>query len=379
MRTQRGGLCAAVLMSALVLGACARHHSESTEPVVDDAGPAPAADGGIDAGKPPKPPKPIDENAHLGAKAMVDLEPVSSDASAPVYGRATFSETADGVDLEVQFRGCALINSAYPQVILAGSDCSDAAMLGAHWAHGEGIPAAMCTGTTGQGRTFYTRSKTDDNAWTIGKPDSTNLLGHVLVVYDPDTLQPAACGVIGRADDIATPATMTTTMTTPPSLAARAVVAGMCLSQMIVRDNQNACPDPTQLTQCASAHCELDACLATCASFTACVDHNITPDADACGGMWKCSLDEACATCQGNITQCTFGFCSDVVACASPVSPDGPCAKLEACCAMQGDDSAQSCLDTVHLIEKLSGDPSCYGAMHDWDTTAHLKVPCMFE
>jgi hypothetical protein len=46
---------------------------------------------------------------------------------------------------------------------------------------------------------------------------------------------------------------------------------------------------------------------------------------------------------------------------------------------MQGDAEAQACLDTVHMLEKLSGDPSCYGAMRDWDTTAHLKVPCMFR
>jgi len=60
------------------------------------------------------------------------------------------------------------------------------------------------------------------------------------------------------------------------------------------------------------------------------------------------------------------------------VAPDGPCRQLEACCALQGDGAA-SCLDTVRLVEKLSGDSSCAGVMRDWDTFAHLRVPCRFE
>jgi hypothetical protein len=71
-------------------------------------------------------------------------------------------------------------------------------------------------------------------------------------------------------------------------------------------------------------------------------------------------------------------FCADTIACAAPITAGGPCSQLEACCAMQGD-AAAMCLDTVHTIEKLSGDPSCYGAMMDWDINAHLAVPCKFR
>jgi hypothetical protein len=45
---------------------------------------------------------------------------------------------------------------------------------------------------------------------------------------------------------------------------------------------------------------------------------------------------------------------------------------------MQGDGAAQ-CLDVVRLAQKLSGDSTCVGVMHDWDTVAHLKVPCKFQ
>ena len=44
-----------------------------------------------------------------------------------------------------------------------------------------------------------------------------------------------------------------------------------------------------------------------------------------------------------------------------------------------GSDDVDANLETVRLLESLSGDVSCNGAMYDWDTTAHLSVPCNFE
>jgi hypothetical protein len=45
---------------------------------------------------------------------------------------------------------------------------------------------------------------------------------------------------------------------------------------------------------------------------------------------------------------------------------------------MQGDE-AESCLELVRAVERLSGDPSCYGVMQDWDANSHYQVPCKFE
>jgi hypothetical protein len=76
-----------------------------------------------------------------------------------------------------------------------------------------------------------------------------------------------------------------------------------------------------------------------------------------------------------------FGFCEDTFRCAAPPTPGGPCTQLEACCATQRDGRAPGCLAFVQRIEKLSGDPSCIGAMHDWDflTNGANDPPCAFD
>jgi hypothetical protein len=314
----------------------------------------------------------------VGAKATVTLTPVSSaDAGSQVGGTATFSETADGVDLDLYLSGCA-VGSADPIVIQAGSDCSAESVLGAHWdsPRGDDISPLMCVGTTGGGRDFYTRLKSDKKPWTIGEPAGSDLLGHAVVVYDSNSLEPIACGVITRAADVsALPVAGTgTEQDAGVKPEARAVLAGLCLARAIVRDNAQPCPDPGELAECASEHCELDACVAQCTDFLACVQ----PQDDVCQAQFSCTMNQACADCQAHTTSCVLGFCSNKVACAAPVAPDGPCSQLEACCAMQGD-AAAMCLDTVHLLETLSGDPSCYGAMMDWDVNAHYAVPCRFK
>jgi hypothetical protein len=159
-----------------------------------------------------------------------------------------------------------------------------------------------------------------------------------------------------------------------PPLEVRAQLGGICLARMIVRDNTQDCPDPAQFEACVKDNCNLAECISECASYVACLETS----ADVCDLTCSQLLDKPCSDCTGSLRTCALGFCGNQFSCASPPAPDGPCAKLEACCGMQGD-SAASCLDTVHAIERLSGDPSCYGIMRDWGATPHFPVPCDFE
>jgi hypothetical protein len=70
--------------------------------------------------------------------------------------------------------------------------------------------------------------------------------------------------------------------------------------------------------------------------------------------------------------------CTDTLACGPPATPGGPCAKVEACCAKQGDFKAP-CLQVLHKLEVLGGDKSCTGAMMDWDFNTHIAVPCTWD
>jgi hypothetical protein len=370
MRIHLGGLYATVFTIALVLGACARHHGDEAE-----SSPSSAADGGSDAAAPQ-----IDEAAHVGAKASVTVDALAGGA---IDGEGTFTETATGVDLALHVLGCENVNFAkqLPIVIMQGGDCSAATLLGAHWdsPRGEGIPATGCVGNGGH--LSYTRANSDAKPWTVGTPDASNVIGHAFVVYDPETLQPGGCGVIGRAPDkVQAPATTSMDAGSGPSELARAAIAGLCLGRMFVRDNTQECPNPKELNACAATHCELDACLETCAEYTACLDQQVNAGTDICEATTvQCQITQACSECSASINQCVLGFCADQVSCAAPVTPGGPCEQLEACCNMQGDDDARSCIELVHTLEKLSGDPSCYGAERDLVVTAHLKVPCMFQ
>jgi hypothetical protein len=360
-----------VVSGSLALAACARQHSDAfkssaTKSAVNAGSSAQAAGhGALDAGA-----------ARVGGAASAKLEPTGAAAQnngKPVSGLGMFTETAAGVDLVINTMGCVL-GKPYPVYIQEGTDCSAATLLGSHWdsPRGENIATLQCTGTTGLGRTFYTRLSSDKKPWTVGNPGSSDVLGHVLVVYDPTTLQPAACGQIVRSDPVELDAGSARDNTTPVAL--RAQIAGLCLAKMIVRDNTQECPNPAELAKCASEHCALDACVAKCTAYLACVG----ADADPCSAGFSCAIDDECSNCQLDVSMCAFGHCSDLVACAAPITPGGPCSQLEACCAMQGDGAA-SCLDTVHALEKFSGDPTCAGAMQDWDTTAHLAVPCKFK
>lgn len=323
--------------------------------------------------------KPADEKARVGAKAIAELKPTelakrTTPDDAWIETTATFSETADSVDVAYRQRGCARATK-YLLFIQDGRDCSDATLQDPRWdgARGEGLPPVSCAGVSNGGRSYYSRAKSESKPWTIGTPEASNVLGHVLVVYDPDSLEALACGEIVRAQDAAlsTPQARAT----GPSQRVRAAIGGMCVGQMIVRDDTHECPKPREVDECATEHCEFDACLESCKDYSACLA--TAPD-DPCSLQFSCEISTECARCTGEVFSCAFGFCPEVLTCAAPVTPGGPCSKLEACCALQGDKSVD-CFETVRLIERVSGDPSCYGAMHDWDLNSHLPVPCMFE
>ncbi len=126
-----------------------------------------------------------------------------------VTGTATFIEDqsgtpVDSVTLRLTIRGC-VEGKVYGVHIHAGSACTDNASQGEHWdtARGEGIPSITCvtagmipSGTSGT--TTINRVATDPLlAWSVGGDIATDVIGHTIVVHDPDVpMTRVACGVI---------------------------------------------------------------------------------------------------------------------------------------------------------------------------------------
>ena len=104
---------------------------------------------------------------------------------------------ADSVTLTLTLSAC-VADKAYPVHIHQGAACTDATTQGGHWdmTRGEGIPNITCTGTTGT--VTYTRTAADATlAWSVGGDATTNVVGHTIVVHDPDNpTTRIACGVI---------------------------------------------------------------------------------------------------------------------------------------------------------------------------------------
>jgi hypothetical protein len=122
-----------------------------------------------------------------------------------VTGTASFAPGgadtgADSVTLTFTINGC-VAGKSYPTHIHQGTACTDATTQGGHWdtTRGEGIPNISCSGTTGT--VTYTRAATDATLkWSIGDGSATDVIGHVIVVHDPDTTTTRiACGVIAAA------------------------------------------------------------------------------------------------------------------------------------------------------------------------------------
>jgi hypothetical protein len=374
---QRLGMTVVVAVwCALAIAACARVHDAGL-------GLSAGATGGGSGGSAEQ------SAAGVGTEAIAMLEPVADSASVappsdpsvsavaarPVMGTATFTQRQAGVNLAISITGC-VMNTVYLAVILDGTDCSQSTLLGPDWdaPRGEGISAVMCTGTSGVGRTYYARAGSDAKLWTIDGPARSDVVGHAIVLYASDNpMRPLACGTITR-EALAPRLDAGTGDAHVPPVEIRVQLSGLCLAKMIVRSNTQACPDPGQFETCVSANCDMSECAQQCSDYAACLE----TASQACDPSCGPAIDKPCADCMGKLQTCVLGFCIDQFACAAPPTPGGPCSKLEACCGMQGD-SAASCLDTVHLVERISGDPSCLGAMSDWDVTSHLPVPCNFQ
>lgn len=123
-------------------------------------------------------------------------------ATVTVTGTGNFVEGAadtapDSVTLTLTLSGC-VDGKVYPAHIHTGPGCTDATAQGGHWdtTRGEGIPSITCAGTTGT--TTINRAATDPTtAWSVGGAAATNVIGHVIVVHDPDvTTTRISCGAI---------------------------------------------------------------------------------------------------------------------------------------------------------------------------------------
>lgn len=310
--------------------------------------------------------------AHPGRTATALLTPVAgSDIS--MAGDARFASTSSSVDLVLQTSGCSG-GVAYPVQILDAGDCAAAANAPV-WdePRGAGIPPLRCTGAaSNMGRVAYARGLVQsERAWSVGTGDGADLVGRVLVVLDPNSGAPVSCGPIQRGPDLA-PAPLPPLDEGPPE-AVRAAIGGVCITRAVASNGVSGCPDEAALVACSAEHCDLGACLTACADFGAC----LAALPDPCTGIFSCAASEACQRCQMDAFSCALAFCPTAITCAPPITPDGPCSQLEACCALQGE-QAPNCLNAVQSTAKLGGDPSCFGATMDWDIVSHLHVPCAF-
>jgi hypothetical protein len=342
----------AAALSVFLLGACDDHH-ESVEPVYAQA-----------------------------SAALVQVRPretiipgmtMANDPNAvtswwPIMGSATFKTTRDGVDVSVAFKSCRDAYS-YPVAVYESADCSSLQKGAEPWDGERGtIPvSAFCIGAPGA-RAYHSRLRSDEKPWSLGGRASSNLIGHSLAVLDPDTLEPLACGKIELPDGgMLAPAFDSLDR---PSDEALAQAAGSCLLSKRPggSDAGAPCPDLPKLADCAFVHC-VASCLAPCRAYLDCLETH--PKCST-----ECSQELACSKClEGG--QCALGHCRKQVTCPAPVTPDGPCSELRACCMRQGP-LTNSCLNFVTSIEELSGDPTCIGTLVDWDfnTNFAYRSPC---
>lgn len=118
-----------------------------------------------------------------------------------MFEQGAADTAADSVTVTITLNGC-VAGKAYPVHIHTGSACTDMTSQGGHWdmTRGEGIPNITCNGTTGT--VTYNRAATDATLkWSVGDGSATDVIGHTIVVHDPDMpMTRIACGTIGAAN-----------------------------------------------------------------------------------------------------------------------------------------------------------------------------------
>jgi Cu/Zn superoxide dismutase len=132
-----------------------------------------------------------------GGGAPMATAAITSLNGGGVTGTATFAQDGTNVTVTVLLSGC-VDTKAYATHIHTGSACTDNTTQGGHWdmTRGEGIPNIACAGTSGT--STLTRASTDATTmWTVGDASTTDVIGHVIVVHDPDVpMTRIACGPI---------------------------------------------------------------------------------------------------------------------------------------------------------------------------------------
>jgi Cu/Zn superoxide dismutase len=110
---------------------------------------------------------------------------------------ATFTNLGSSVELSIGITSC-VSGKSYPIHIHTGMSCADAMSQGGHWdpPRGEGIPNVEC-GMMAYGTVLVDRAASDAKPWTVGPPADSNVIGHVMVLHDPDdNTKRIACGEI---------------------------------------------------------------------------------------------------------------------------------------------------------------------------------------
>jgi hypothetical protein len=131
---------------------------------------------------------------HGGANAG-DL-PAGQNEREPLMATGVFTHAPDGVALLLVLDGCK-DGALYPVHIHAGHSCVDQSGIGERWdrTRGDDIPDLRCNGS--HVAQEYVRSHKADKPWTLGGPSVSDVIGHALVIGDPDDRSlPLACGVI---------------------------------------------------------------------------------------------------------------------------------------------------------------------------------------
>ncbi len=291
----------------------------------------------------------------------------------PITAEASFRTTREGVDLTMHLQGCRVPYS-YPVSIYPGSDCSAIQRDSQPWdgARGTLEMKAFCLGSGGA-RLHLSRANTHAKPWSLGGSAASDLIGRTIAVLDPDTHEPLICGRVSVAADGGVPWAAPSPSQRPQNAVVEQL-AGLCLLDATPRtaDSQPGCPNVDTLTDCAFTHC-IAQCLDQCAEYTACLQAS----GERCTAA--CPPNEACDKCLATSIQCTLGFCPDELACTPP-TPGGPCTELRQCCERQGP-LVESCMTYADTMERLGGDPSCLGALWDWDfnTNYVYRSPCTPE